>query len=108
MKKKTLVELRRIANLIQQQSPCEITAFLDPFCDEWKFVFLNGCLTFMEDEKTILVIPLSTIYGTLKADNILYLLCKNSTLHYFDRRTHQYWIAFLDNMHEDILDPTLN
>ncbi|WP_455637759.1 hypothetical protein [Parabacteroides sp.] len=108
MKKKTLVELRRIANLIPKQNPFEIVAFLCPISDEWKFVFLNGSLVFMEDEKPIFVMQLSTIYGTLRANDTLYILCKNSTLHYFDRKTHHHCVAFLDNTHDDISGPMLN
>ncbi|MCD7849816.1 MAG: hypothetical protein LUH63_08795 [Parabacteroides sp.] len=69
---------------------------------------MNGSLVFMEDENPILVMQLSTIYGTLRAGDTLYILCKNSVLHYFDRKTHQHWVALLDNTHNDISGPMLN
>lgn len=103
MKKKTLVQLRHIADRIPQQCPCEIAAFLYSICEEWEFAFLNGCLVFIADGNPVLVMPLTTIYGTLRTGNTLYILCNNGALHYFDRKTHQHWVSFLDNTDEDLL-----
>lgn len=108
MKKKTLVELRHIADRIPKQCPCEIATFLSPICKEWKFAFLNGHLVFMADENPVLVMPLTTIYGTLRVGDILYILCNNGVLHYFDRKTHRHWIIFLDNTDEDIFGCMFN
>lgn len=108
MKKKTLVQLRHIADRIPRQCPCDIAAFLYSICEEWEFAFLNGCLVFMEDGTPVLVMPLTTIYGTLKAGDTLYILCNNGALHYFDRKTHQHRATFLDNTNEDFLDSMFN
>ena len=35
MKKKTLVQLRHIADRIPKQCPCDIAAFLYSICEEW-------------------------------------------------------------------------
>lgn len=51
MKKKTLVQLRHIADRIPKQCPCDIAAFLYSICEEWEFAFLNGCLVFIADGK---------------------------------------------------------
>ena len=88
MKKKTLVQLRHIADRIPKQCPCDIAAFLYSICEEWEFAFLNGCLVFIADGNPVLVMPLTTIYGTLRTGNTLYILCNNGALHYFDRKTH--------------------
>ena len=82
MKKKTLVQLRHIADRIPKQCPCEIAAFLYSICEEWEFAFLNGCLVFIADGNPVLVMPLTTIYGTLRTGNTLYILCNNGALHY--------------------------
>ena len=108
MKKKTLVQLRHIADRIPQQCPCEIAAFLYSICEEWKFAFLNGCLVFIADGNPVLVMPLTTIYGTLGTGNTLYILCNNGALHYFDRKTHQHWVSFLDNTDEDLFNSMFN
>ena len=108
MKKKTLVQLRHIADRIPKQCPCEIAAFLCPICNEWEFTFLNGCMVFMPDGTPVLVMPLTTIYGTLRTGDILYILCNNRALHYFDRNTHQHWVTFLDNTDEDFFDSIFN
>ena len=55
MKKKTLVQLRHIADRIPKQCPCEIAAFLYSICEEWEFAFLNGCLVFIADGNPVLV-----------------------------------------------------
>lgn len=108
MKKKTLVQLRHITNRIPKQFPYEIATFLCAFCDEWKFTFLNGCLVFIPDGTPVLVMPINTIHGTLKAGETLYILCNNGALHYFDRNTHQHWVIFLDNTDEDFFCSILN
>lgn len=108
MKKKTLVQLRHIANRIPKQCPCDIAAFLCPICEEWEFTFLNGCLVFIPDGTPVLVMPLATIYGTLRTGDTLYILCNNGALHYFDRNTHQHWVTFLDNTDEDFFSSILN
>lgn len=41
MKKKTLVQLRHIADRIPKQCPREIAAFLYSICEEWKFAFFE-------------------------------------------------------------------
>ena len=108
MKKKTLVQLRHIANRIPKQFPYEIATFLCPFCDEWEFAFLNGCLIFIPDGKPVLVMPINTIYGTLNTSDTLYILCNNGALHYFDRMTRQHYVTFLDNTEEDFFCRTSN
>ncbi|MCD8267859.1 MAG: hypothetical protein LUD46_04940 [Parabacteroides sp.] len=82
--------------------------FFAPSVMNGNLFFLNGSLVFMEDENPILVMQLSTIYGTLRANDTLYILCRNRALHYFDRKTHQHCVAFLDNTHDDISGPMLN
>lgn len=108
MKKKTLVQLRHITDRIPKQCPCEIAAYFCSICDEWEFVFLNGCLVFMADGNPVLVMPLTTIYGTLTTNDTLYILCNNRALHYFDRKTHQHWVTFLDDTDEDLFDHMFN
>ena len=108
MKKKTLEQLRHIADRIPKQCPCEIAAFLYSICEEWEFAFLNGCLVFIADGNPVLVMPLTTIYGTLRTGNTLYILCNNGALHYFDRKTHQHWVSFLDNTDEDLFNSMFN
>lgn len=108
MIKKTLVQLRCIADRIPKQSPCEIAAYFCSICEEWEFTFLNGSLVFMADEKPVLVMPITTIHGTLKAGNTLYILCNNGALHYFDRKTHQHWVIFLDNTDEELFESMFN
>lgn len=108
MKKKTLVQLRHIADRIPKQCPCDIAAFLYSICEEWEFAFLNGCLVFIADGNPVLVMPLTTIYGTLRTGNTLYILCNNGALHYFDRKTHQHWVSFLDNTNEDLFNSMFN
>lgn len=108
MNKKSLEYLRLIATRIPKQCPCDIAAALCPICDEWKFIFLNGCLVFMAGSTPTLVLPLCTIYGTLKTSDTLYILCNNNILHFFDRKTHQHWATFLDDTDEDMLCRILN
>lgn len=108
MNKKNLESLRHIANRIPEQCPCDIANALCPICEEWKFVFLNGFLIFMEDEEPTVIIPLVNIYGTLRTRSMLYILCKNRVLHRFDRQTRQHWVNFLDNTDEDFFLSFLN
>lgn len=70
--------------------------------------FLCGCLVFIADGNPVLVMPLITIYGTLRTGNTLYILCNNGALHYFDRKTHQHWVSFLDNTDEDLFNSMFN
>ena len=103
MKKKSRESLRDIANRIPKQSLCEIETSLRSLLDEWTIIFSDGCLSFPMDEAPDLVIPLTTIYGTLKTRDAFYIICHNRVLHHFDHIRHLHQVTFLDDTQDDIL-----
>ena len=77
----------------QNNAPVILPPFFTPSVRSGNLL-LNGLPGILADGNPVLVMPLTTIYGTLRTGNTLYILCNNGALHYFDRKTHQHWVSF--------------